>query len=244
MFKLEFGDCLEVMAKLPANSVDMVLCDLPYGTTRCSWDSVLDLPRLWAHYRRVVKPNGAILLFAQTPFDKVLGASNLDDLRYELIWEKPNATGFLNAKRAPLKAHENILVFYRALPTYTPEKSTGHPMKTTGSRKCKNLSPVYGAQSETQPYNSTERYPRSVLKYSSEKQRGGVHPTQKPVDLLRYLIRLYSLPGDVILDNTMGSGSTGVAALAEGRGFIGIEKEAEWFEVAMWRLEQQLMAAA
>lgn len=234
------GDCLEVMRGMRSSSVDLVICDMPYGTTRCKWDTPLDLDALWREYRRIVKPTGAILLFAQTPFDKALGASNFRDLRYELIWEKTSATGHLNAKRAPMKAHENILVFYRKQPKYTPEKTSGHVRKTAVRRK--DSSPLYGKQRET-AYDSTERYPRSVMRFSSDKQREKLHPTQKPVDLLRYLVRLYSVPGDVVLDNCMGSGSTGVAAIIEGRKFIGIEKDLGWFKIAERRIFAKAEAA-
>lgn len=242
LVNLQFGDCFRVLETLPDGCVDMVLCDPPYGTTRCAWDTPLDLDALWKHYRRVVKPNGAVLIFAQTPFDKVLGASNLAELRYELIWRKTRGTGFLNANRAPLKAHENILVFYRSLPSYTPEKSTGHARKV--STKSGVQGEIYGKMSGgSMRYDSTERYPLSVVEYAAPHQTDRVHPTQKPVDLLRYLIRLYSRPGDLILDNCMGSGSTGVAALAEGRRFIGIEKEPEYFAICQDRIEQALVAA-
>lgn len=230
---LHCGDCLEILPTLPAASVQMVLADLPYGTTNCSWDSQLPLPELWAQYKRVC--TGPILLFAQTPFDKVLGASNLPMLRYEWIWQKTHPTGHLNANRAPMKAHENILVFYRRKPTYNPIKTVGHKRKTAVKRH--DLTPVYGAQDFSQlPYDSTERYPRSIITFASDKQRSAIHPTQKPVDLCEYLIRTYTNPGDIVLDNVMGSGSTGVAALACGRGFIGIESNPEFFAAAADRL--------
>lgn len=229
---LHCGDCLDVLPTLPAASVQMVLADLPYGTTNCAWDSQLPLPELWAQYTRICA--GPILLFAQTPFDKVLGASNLPMLRYEWIWEKGNATGHLNARRAPMKAHENVLVFYEKQPTYNPIKTTGHPRKTATRKP--GTCPIYNKHDGGAPYDSTERFPRSIVAFSSEKQRGGVHSTQKPVALCEYLIRTYTNPGDIVLDNVMGSGSTGVAALACGRGFIGIESNPEFFAIAADRL--------
>lgn len=229
--ELHFGDCLEMMKRIPSHSVDMVLADLPYGMTRCKWDCPLPLDALWEQYLRVCR--GPILLFAATPFDKMLGASNIAMLKYEWIWEKSNATGFLNAKRAPLRAHENILVFYKKQPTYTPIKTSGHVRKVT--KRTKNHGAVYGAQTETS-YDSTERYPRSVLRFPSDKQRGAKHPTPKPVALCEYLIKTYTEPGAVVLDNVMGSGSTGVAALACGRRFIGIEIEARFFRIAQERM--------
>jgi DNA modification methylase len=235
--QLIHGDCLEVMHDIPDQSVDMVLADLPYGTTQCKWDTEIDLQALWVHYNRIC--TGPVVLFAQSPFDKKLGMSQIHRLKYEWIWEKTHPTGHLNAKKMPMKAHENLLVFYSKQPLYQPIKTTGHKRKT--ATKHKDETPVYGKQSfEAVTYDSTERYPRSVLEFPSDKQRLKLHPTQKPVDLLRYMIRTYTREGDTILDNVMGSGSTGVACLLEGRNFIGIEKQADYFSVAEGRLKQPL----
>lgn len=233
MSDLYLDDCLKVLPTLPNKSVDLVLADMPYGTTRCAWDSEIDLQRLWPELRRVAR--GAILLFAQTPFDKVLGASNLPMLRYEWIWEKTQATGHLNAKRAPLKAHENVLVFYERQPTYNPQKTTGHVRKSAVKRG--DATPIYGTQTfDPISYDSTERYPRSVQVFASDKQRSGLHRTQKPEEFCRYLIRTYSNPGEAVLDFCMGSGTTGAAAAEEGRSFIGIESVPEIYEVACKRI--------
>jgi DNA modification methylase len=226
------NDCFDVLPILPARSIDLVVCDLPYGTTRCKWDTTLPLDKLWGQYTRLCK--GAVILFAQTPFDKVLGCSNLEDLRYEWVWEKPAATGQLNANRAPLKAHENILVFYRRQPTYNPIKTSGHVRKTV--RRKLDTSELYGAQRESS-YDSTDRYPRSVLCFSSDKQKLALHPTQKPLALIDYLVRTYSNPGDVVLDNCLGSGTTGVAALQSGRRFVGIEKDDKYAAIAFERIK-------
>ncbi|WP_244125937.1 DNA-methyltransferase [Burkholderia gladioli] len=230
MIDLRLGDCELMLADIPDRSVQMVLCDLPYGTTRNKWDCPLDLALLWREYRRIC--TGPVVLTAQTPFDKVLGASNLVDLRYEWVWEKGNASGHLNAKRAPMKAHENVLVFYSRQPTYNPQMTDGHERKT--SRRIR-FSTNYGEQRETS-YDSTRRYPRSVLFFSSDKQKEALHPTQKPVALMEYLIRTYTNPGDVVLDNCMGSGTTGVAAVRTGRGFIGMELYENYFEIAESRI--------
>lgn len=230
---LKQGDCLDLMDSLPDGSVDMVCCDMPYGTTNCRWDTTLDLQRMWSQYRRVTKDNAAIVLFAQTPFDKVLGCSNLPWLRYELVWEKTAATGHLNAKRMPMKAHENILVFYNKLPTYNPIKTSGHVRKTSMNNvRSRNPSDLYGSHGETTDYSSTERYPRSVLKFASDRERENFHPTQKPLALIEWLIATYSNPGDLILDNCMGSGTTGRAALNLGRRFVGMEIDTAFFGVA------------
>ena len=231
---LYLGDCLDVMPTI--QPVDMVLCDLPYGTTRNRWDSVIPLNALWAEYERVC--GGAVVLTAQTPFDKVLGASNLSRLRYEWIWEKTSPTGNLNAKRAPMKSHENVLVFYDRQPTYNPQKTSGHARKTATKRGDKT--PNYGAQTFAPlTYDSTDRYPRSVLTIPRDTQRSRLHPTQKPVALMRYLVATYTNPGDVVLDNCMGSGTTGVACAELGRRFIGIEKDRGYFEAACRRLSGQ-----
>lgn len=230
--RLFHGDCFDVLPTLDAQSIDMVLADLPYGTTQCAWDTELPLADLWSHYRRVCR--GPVVLFAQTPFDKVLGSSNIRSLRYEWIWEKTNATGHLNAKKAPMKAHENILVFYDRQPTYNPIKTTGHARKTAVFKN-RNQTPVYGAQVAGDSYDSTERYPRSVLVFPSDKQVERFHPTQKPVALCEYLIKTYTNPGAIVLDNCMGSGTTGVAALRSDRSFVGIERDPKYFEVAQCR---------
>lgn len=237
MIDLRFGDCLEVMKDIPDQSVDMVLADLPYGTTQCKWDVKIDLAKLWPHYKRISR--GAILLFAQTPFDKVVGASNLPMLKYEWIWEKSHATGHLNAKRMPMKAHENILVFYKKLPKYNPQKTTGHIRKSATKRK--DQSSVYGKQDfEPLSYDSTERYPRTIIQFPSDKQKLQLHRTQKPVELCRYFIRTYTDIGDTVLDNVMGSGTTGVAAALENRKFIGIENDPAHFNIAENRLAKPL----
>lgn len=234
MLWLQQGCCLDILPRIPDHSIDMVLCDLPYGTTQCAWDSVLPLDRLWAEYRRIC--TGPVILFAQTPFDKLLGASNISRLKYEWIWEKTNATGHLNAKKAPMKAHENVLVFYDRAPTYNPIKTFGHVRKT--AKKRGDGSPVYGKQNlDGLSYDSTERYPRSVIQFASDKQRENLHPTQKPLALCEYFIQTYTNPGDVVLDNCMGSGTTGVAALNCGRRFVGIERDADYFAIAKTRIE-------
>ena len=235
------GDCLEIMKDIPDKSIDMILCDLPYGTTRNKWDSVLSLDELWEQYERIIKDNGAIVLFAQTPFDKVLGCSNLKMLRYEWIWEKTSATGHLNAKKMPMKAHENILVFYKKLPTYNPQKTAGHQRKVSKAEHKINCVKTtnYGEHGLT-TYDSTERYPRSVQVFKTDKQKESLHPTQKPVALLEYLIKTYTNEGETVLDNCMGSGSTGVACLNTNRKFIGIEKDDKYFDIACNRINEYI----
>ena len=229
-------DCLELMKNIPNKTIDMILCDLPYGTTRNKWDTPIDLNKLWEQYNRIIKDNGAIVLFAQTPFDKILGCSNIKMLRYEWIWEKTTATGHLNAKKMPMKAHENILVFYKKLPTYNPQKTTGHkPVhnytkhQDDGSNYGKTKVGVSGG-------GSTERYPRSIQVFKTDKQKAALHPTQKPVELLEYLIKTYTNENEVVLDNCMGSGSTGVACINTNRRFIGMEIEEKYFEIAKDRI--------
>ena len=239
-YKIYNGDCLEVMDELIDSNVkfDMVLTDMPYGTTRNKWDTVIPLNELWVKLKKITNPNTPILLFAQTPFDKVLGCSNLKMLRYEWIWEKTSATGHLNAKKMPMKAHENILVFYKKLPTYNPQKTAGHKRKVSKAEHKINCVKTtnYGEHGLT-TYDSTERYPRSVQVFKTDKQKESLHPTQKPVALLEYLIKTYTNEGGLVLDFTMGSGSTGGACLNTNRKFVGIELEKEYFDIATNRLK-------
>jgi site-specific DNA-methyltransferase (adenine-specific) len=244
-YDLQFGDCLELMPAIASESVDLILCDLPYGTTKNKWDSVIPLAPLWGQYERIIKPNGAIALTAQAPFDKVLAASNLNIFRYEWIWEKTLATGHLNAKRMPMKAHENVLIFYKSLPTYNPQKTSGHARKvsTAAHKRNSRATSNYGTHGLTS-YDSTDRYPRSVLTFPSDRQKSALHPTQKPVALMRYMIDTYSNPGDLVLDNAMGSGTTGVAALEAGRRFLGMESDATYLQIANERLGALALEAA
>ena len=234
------GDCLSVMGDLPDDSIDMVFCDLPYGTTQNQWDSVIPFDELWSAYNRIVKENGAIILTAQSPFDKILACSNLKSLRYEWIWEKNKATGHLNAKKMPMKAHENVLVFYRKLPTYNPQKTTGH--KPFGAVKPRKNIPApkkkrnYNHMTETfgNKGNTTDRYPRSVQKFPVINNDNPLkfHPTQKPVEMIEYFIKTYSNEYDTILDNCMGSGSACIASINTNRHYIGIESNAEYYMMA------------
>lgn len=237
-YELHRGDCLEMMRAIPDSSVDLILCDLPYGTTACKWDSVIPFEALWEQYLRVARENAAIVLHAAQPFTSTLIMSQPGLFKYEWIWEKGNATGFLNAKKQPLRAHESVAVFYRSQPTYNPQMTYGHERKTT-KRETVN-SECYGQGNELTVYDSTSRYPRSVQRISSDKQKIALHPTQKPVALAEYLIRTYTNEGDVVLDNCMGSGTTGVACLNTGRRFIGMEKDAGYFEIAEARLAHEL----
>ena len=231
--KLLQGDCLELMKDIPDGSVDMILCDLPYGTTRNKWDSVIPLEPLWEQYERIIKDNGAIVLTAQTPFDKVLGASNLNMLRYEWIWQKEAGTGFLNAKKMPLKDHENILVFYKKLPTYNPQMRTGFkPYEIKKGHHGSN----YGKDKGTVTVSGGERYPLTVISFSRDKNK--LHPTQKPLALMEYLIKTYSDEGETVLDNCMGSGTTGIACKNLSRNFIGIELDEEYFKIATERINE------
>ncbi len=224
------GDALEVMAELPDNSVDMVLCDLPYGTTRNKWDSVLDLDRLWAAWRRVAKANAAIVLTAAQPFTSVLVTSNLADFKIEWIWSKTIGSGQLNIRHQPLRTHESVLVFYRGRPTYHPQMTEGTPYAFT--RKATYEGPGYNQQRDVEVANPGVRHPKTVLEVANPRIKGG-HPTQKPVALFEYFIRTYSNEGDVVLDNCLGGGTTAVAALRTGRHFVGIELDEAY--VAMSR---------
>ena len=229
------GDCLEVMDYLIEQGIkiDAIITDPPYGTTRNKWDSVIPLDEMWNRLDKLVKPNGAIVLFAQTPFDKVLGASNLKMLRYEWIWNKKLGTGHLNAKKMPMKQHENILVFYKNLPTYNPQMREGKPYHKTPSTTSSN----YGKQIAMGGTSNGERYPISILDFSNANRKDRSHPTQKPVDLLEYLIKTYTNEGDLVLDFTMGSGSTGVACMNLNRKFMGIELDKKYFDIAKNRIE-------
>lgn len=224
-----------------------VICPTVEDTTKCSWDSVIDLSEMWKQYERIIKPNGAILLFAQTPFDKVLGASNLPILRYEWIWEKTQATGHLNAKKMPMKAHENILVFYKKLPLYNPQKTQGHVRKVSSAKnraacieRRNGTDTVYNNEYPelVTGYDSTERYPRSVIQFPTDKQKLALHPTQKPVALMEYLIKTYTNENDLVLDNCIGSGTTGVACKNLNRRFIGIEQDEKYFNIALERISK------
>lgn len=242
-YQLYCCDCLELMKDVPDESVDMILCDLPYGTTKNRWDAQIPLDRLWEAYKRIIKQNGCVALFAQTPFDKVLGASNLNMLKYEWIWEKPMATGRLNCKFAPMKAHENILIFSKAAACYVkdvskamiynPQMTKGKPYKAISGAPSTNYDMKWCKQTPT--INNGSRYPRDIQRFPHDK--GKFHPTQKPVPLLEYLIKSYTNEGETVLDNCMGSGSTGVACANTGRNFIGVELDEGYYNIAKERID-------
>lgn len=217
------GDCLDVMSKMPNGCIDMILCDLPYGTTQNKWDSVIPLEELWTQYKRVLKPNGAVVLTSLGMFTAQLMLSQPKMYKYRWIWQKSKATNFLNAKKQPLRKFEDICVFYRQQPTYNPQMVEGEPYDK-GIRK-NQLSGSYGDFQPAHVRSDGLRYPTDIIYFKTAESEGDVwHPTQKPVELGRYLVRTYTNPGDIVLDNTCGSGSFLVAALLEGRNFIGIEK--------------------
>ena len=230
------GDCLELMKNIPDKSIDMILCDLPYGTTHNKWDTIISFDKLWAQYKRIIKDNGAILLFSQMPFGASLIMSNPKMFRYEWIWEKNQAAGFLNAKKMPLRKHENILVFYKHLPTYNPQGLIKLDEPIQGEGRANRCGKNYGVADKS--FITTHKnYPTDIITFSKD---AGYHPTQKPVALLEYLIKTYTNEGDVVLDNCMGSGSTGVACKNTNREFIGMELDEKYFKVACERLGIQV----
>ncbi|MCA5011950.1 MULTISPECIES: DNA-methyltransferase [unclassified Enterococcus] len=220
------GDSIEVMKKIDDESIDMVLCDLPYGHTQNNWDSVISLDLLWKEYNRIIKKNGAIVLTSSGMFTAELMLSNPKMFKYKLVWEKSKATNFLNAKKQPLRKYEDICVFYKKQPTYNPQMGNGTPYNK-GTRK-NQLTGSYGDFSPSEVKSDGQRYPTDIIYFKTAESEGNVyHPTQKPVDLGRYLINTYTNIGDTILDNTCGSGSFLVSAVKEGRNFIGIDKDSE-----------------
>ena len=241
-FKTDLGilyhaDCFDIMEELIETDikVDMILADLPYGTTKNKWDCPLDLVRLWKCYDALIKERGAIVLTAQTPFDKVLGVSNLKYLKYEWIWEKSKPTGHLNSKKMPMKNHENILVFYRKPPTYNPQFTEGKPYvaKAKGALRSSN----YGHQVDIVSINDGFRYPKSIQKFPYDTVK--LHPTQKPLNLFKYLIKTYTNRDDIVLDNVVGSGTTPVACEELGRRWIAIDNEKEYFDITVNRIRSE-----
>jgi len=247
------GDCLEVMQRIDDKSIDMILCDLPYGTTACKWDTVIPFEPLWAQYKRIIKDNGAIVLTASQPFTSALVMSNVEMFKYEWIWEKTQATGYLNAKKMPMKAHENILVFYKKPPKYNFQKTYGHKPTNSYTKtvETQNNTGLYNFMAkEIKGGGETSRYPRTVLKFPSDKQKSCFHSTQKPLKLSNYMVKTYSDKGDVVIDLCYGSGTTAVSCNQLERDFYGTDngicdKKGEfygkpWKEVAEYRIENNI----
>ena len=234
------GDCLERMKEIPNGSVDMVMADVPYGTTACKWDSIIPLEPMWEQLKRIIKPNGAIVLTASQPFTSILVCSNLKWFRYQWVWEKSKASNFLLARKQPLKAHEDVLVFSESAPAYYPQKTKGDPFAGAGrAKKGSNSDAVNNVPNPTfRNDNSGDRFPRSVqyFKTAESEKTGALHPTQKPVALMEYLIKTYTNEGETVLDFTMGSGTTGVACQNLNRKFIGIELDDNYFEIGKKRI--------
>lgn len=230
------ADCLDAMQSIPDKSIDMICCDPPYGTTHAEWDAIIDTAQMWAQYRRIIKDHGAIVLFGVLPFicDLIDGARDI--FRYELIWKKTLPMGFLNVHRMPLRVHENILVFYKHQPKYNPQKWKSTPYVKTVSCAQSTLYNGYGPHS-AKSLDGT-RYPVDVLTFSNASRKGRVHPTEKPVPLIEWLVKTYSDSGDIILDNAMGGGSCGIACANTGRRFIGMETDKTFFTIAEKRINE------
>ena len=240
MVELFNGDCLEVMKTIPDNSVDFILTDPPYGTTNCRWDRIIPFEHMWEQLNRIIKPNGAICLFGSEPFSSALRMSNIKNFKYDWYWQKTTPTGFLNAKKQPLRNIETISVFYSKQPKYNPQKTSGHKRKISLAKHKQNCKKAeeyndYGLAS----YDSTERYPTQILQFKTDRQKSALHPTQKPVALLEYLVKTYTDEGQIVLDFAFGSCSCGEACINTNRNFIGIELDKQYFEIGKKRLEDK-----
>jgi DNA modification methylase len=233
------ADCFDVFPFIEDKSIDAIICDLPYGTTACKWDSILPLNELWKEYKRVIKPNGVIILFGTQPFTTTLISSNIKQFRYELIWDKIRSATGLNAKRMPLKTHENMLVFYTEQPTYNPQLTEGKPFDKTKYNGQLELPNVTGGGVKISKKNEGTRFPVSIHRYSQNwRRQEQIHPTQKPVELIEYLVKTYTNENDMVLDNTCGSGTLNLACLKLNRKSIGIEKEKQYYDVAVRRASE------
>ena len=238
------GDCLELIKDIPDKSIDAIICDLPYGTTACKWDSVIPFEPLWEQYRRVIKDNGAIVLFGREPFSSYLRISNVKMYRYDWIWEKSKATNFLFAKQMPLIAHEDIMIFYKNKPTYNPQKTQGKPYNK-GREKRTEIEAVGRIGNGNLIENKSGlRNPRSVQYFVTAEREGKLHPTQKPIKLIEYLVKTYTNENDWVLDNTCGSNTTGIACYDLNRNYIGIEKDIDIYKVAKKRVEKNILLRA
>ena len=235
--QLMFGDCLERMKEIGDKSIDAIICDPPFGTTACKWDTIIPFEPLWKQYKRIIKPNGAIVLTASQPFTSALVMSNSDMFKYEWIWEKEQGVNFQLCKYQPLKIHESILVFSKGTHNYFPQGLVEINKKKSNKFKGGNLGHQDSEKLRSEYYQKFSNYPKSILKYNRER---GLHPTQKPVALLEYLIKTYTNEGETVLDNTMGSGSTGVACVNTNRKFIGIEMDENYFNIACDRIEEAI----
>lgn len=243
MIDIKQGNCLELMKEIPNESIDMILCDLPYGTTPLHWDSILDSKKLWKEYDKIVKPNGAIVLFGQEPFSSLLRMSNMKNYRYDWYWEKERLTNVFQVKRRSGKTVENIMVFYKEQCKYNPQKNihTGKKVTNKIGENARWSVTQSGEKQSTKPFEYHDdgtRYPTQVLRFNRDNPRTRLHPTQKPVELLEYLIKTYTDEEETVLDNCMGSGSTGVACLNTNRNFIGMELDEHYFQIAKERIEQ------
>ena len=230
-------DCLEGMNRIEDKSVDMILCDLPYGTTACKWDTIIPFEPLWKQYERIIKDNGAIILFGQGIFFAELICSNKKLFKYDLVWDKKLVTGFLNANRLPLRVHENIAIFYKKLPVYNPQFTEGKPLHES-SRKEDERNQNYGKFKRTPAKKgNTKKYPRSIVSFQKPSSSKQVHRTEKSLELLEWLVKTYTMEGDLVLDNVMGSGTCGLAAIKNNRRFIGIELNKDYYNLTIKRLQ-------
>jgi DNA modification methylase len=243
MVELYKGDCLEVMKEIPSGSIDAIITDPPYGTTACKWDSVIPFDLMWEQLNRIIKPNGAIVLFGSEPFSSALRMSNIKNYKYDWKWDKDQAGNFANAKRHPLKTYEDIMVFNSKV--YNPQMTDANPKNIRPISDGANVNITGMVQKHSKDYNTKKRYPKAILKYSTNMAECNkihrVHPTQKPIALMEYLIKTYTNENETVLDFTMGSGSTGVACVNTNRKFIGIEMDDNYFEIAKKRIEDNKM---
>lgn len=235
--KILLGDCLELMKDIPTGSIDMILCDLPYGTTACKWDEIIPLVKMWEEYTRIIKDNGAIVLTAAQPFTTKLISSNMKIYRYNFVWEKPQGVDPFMAKKRPLNNIEDVAVFYKKQPVYNPQYTEGKPYKVERDKKPREYEITNAQMKPTITVNEGKRLPKRILKFNQER---GLHPTQKPTALFEYLIRTYTNEGETVLDNCIGSGTTAIAAINTGRNYIGIEMDEGYYDIANERIKKRL----